>query len=242
LLLKDGEDELEDERGSDEEGLCDDYDNKVQGGDKVVGRAINSLYKRYSLSALRMVKKVKGGDDGDKEGMFKVSSIKKNDTIIFKGGNDYVTYTYVATKSNPKDLQEIELEVKTIEERLGLDFNVAVPEPEYSQDDEKIYGAPEVPALFPGGPEKMNLYLSKMIQRPTEVHDELHFLKSYVQIVVEKDGMLSNIQIVKGAFNCPECDKEALRVVKSMPKFHPAMNNGRAVRSNFVFPVKFDFD
>lgn len=178
----------------------------------------------------------------DKEGMIKVSSIKKNDTIIFRGGNDYVTYTYVATKSNPKDLQEIELEVKTIEERLGLDFNVAVPEPEYSQDEEKIYGNPEVPASFPGGPEKMKLYISKMIQRPAEVHDELHYLKSYVQIVVEKDGMLSNIQIVKGAFNCPECDKEALRVVKSMPKFHPAMNNGRAVRSNFVFPVKFDFD
>lgn len=178
----------------------------------------------------------------DKEGMIKVASVKKNDTIIFKGGKDYETYIYVATKSNPKDLQEIELEVKTIEERLGMDFNFAVPEPEYSQDEEKIYGNPEVPASFPGGPEKMKLYISKMIQRPAEVHDELHFLKSYVQIVVEKDGMLSNFQIVKGAFNCPECDKEALRVVKSMPKFHPAMNNGRAVRSNFVFPVKFDFD
>jgi hypothetical protein len=178
----------------------------------------------------------------DKEGMIKVSSIKKNDTIIFRGGNDYVTYTYVATKSNPKDLQEIELEVKTIEERLGLDFNVAVPEPEYIQDEEKIYDAPEVTASFPGGPEKMILYLSKMIQKPEIEHQGKTKLTSYVKMVVEKNGMLSNIQIVKGAFNCPECDKESLRVVKSMPKFQPAMNNGRAVRSYFIFPVKFEYD
>lgn len=178
----------------------------------------------------------------DKEGMIEISSIKKNDTIIFKGGNDYVTYAYVATKSNPKDLQEIELEVKTIEERLGLDFNVAVPEPEYSQDEEKIYDAPEVTASFPGGPEKMNLYLSKMIQRPEMEHQGKTKSTSYVKVVVEKNGILSNVQIAKGAFNCSECDKESLRVVKSMPKFQPAMNNGRAVRSYFIIPVKFEFD
>lgn len=175
----------------------------------------------------------------DKEGMIKVSSIKKNDTIIFKGGNDYVTYTYVATKSNPKDLQEIELEVKTIEERLGVDFNVAVPEPEYIQDEEKIYDAPEVNASFPGGVEKMNLYLSKMIQIPALAQESTN-QKCYIKMVVEKDGMLSNIQVARGVKNCPECDKEALRVVKSMPKFTPGINNGRAVRSYFVFPVKFD--
>ena len=176
----------------------------------------------------------------DKEGMFKVSSIKKNDTIIFKGGNDYVTYTYVATKNNPKDLQEIELEVKTIEERLGLDFNVAVPEPETIQDEEKIYDAPEVTASFPGGPEKMNLYISKMLQKPEIEHDGRTKLTCYLKMVVEKDGMLSNIQIVKGVPNCAECDKEALRVVKSMPKWIPAIHNGRRVRSYFIFPVKFD--
>ncbi len=176
----------------------------------------------------------------DKEGMIKVASVKKNDTIIFKASNDYETYTYIATKNNPKDLQEIELEVKSIEERLGLDFNVAVPEPEYSQDEEKIYDAPEVTASFPGGPEKMNLYISKMLQKPEIEHDGRTKLTCYVKMVVEKDGMLSNIQIVKGVTNCAECDKEALRVVKSMPKWIPAINNGRRVRSYFIFPVKFD--
>lgn len=176
----------------------------------------------------------------DKEGMIKVSSIKKSDTIIFKGGKDYESYIYVASKNNPKDLQEIELEVKTIEERLGLDFNVAVPEPETSQDEEKIYDAPEVTASFPGGPEKMNLYISKMLQKPEIEHDGRTKLTCYLKMVVEKDGTLSNIQIVKGVPNCAECDKEALRVVKSMPKWIPAIHNGRRVRSYFIFPVKFD--
>lgn len=176
----------------------------------------------------------------DKEGMIKVTSVKKNDTIIFKASNDYETFFYIATKNNPKDLQEIELEVKSIEERLGLDFNVAVPEPENSQDEEKIYDAPEVTASFPGGPEKMNLYITKTLQKPEIEHDGKTKLTCYVKMVVEKDGMLSNIQIVNGVSNCTECDKEALRLVKSMPKFIPGFNNGRAVRSYFIFPVKFN--
>jgi hypothetical protein len=179
----------------------------------------------------------------DKEGMIKVTTIKKNDSVVFKSDKDYEAYFYVANKNNPKELQEIELQLDPIVERIELGFDDVLPIPEeVNQEEDKIYDVPEVAASFPGGAEKMNLYLSKMIQKPEEGDDELHFLKSYVKMVVEKDGMLSNIQIARGANNCPECDKEALRVVKSMPKFTPGINNGRAVRSYFIIPVKFDFD
>lgn len=176
----------------------------------------------------------------DKEGMIKIASIKKNDTVIFNAMNDYLTYLYIAQKNNPKELQEIELELLSIVEQNNIDFNVAVPEPEYGQDEEKIYDVPEVAASFPGGAEKMNLYISKMLQKPEIEHDGRTKLNCFVKMVVEKDGMLSNVQVVKGVSNCPACDKEAIRVVKSMPKFIPGMNNGRAVRSYFIFPVKFD--
>ena len=115
---------------------------------------------------------------------------------------------------------------------------VAIPEP-VNQEEEKIYDVPEVAASFPGGPEKMNLYISKMIQKPA-LEQERTNQKCYIKMIVEKDGMLSNVQVLRGANNCPECDKEALRVVKLMPKWHPAINNGRAVRSYFVFPVTFN--
>jgi hypothetical protein len=47
----------------------------------------------------------------DKEGMIKVATIKKNDSIVFKSDQEYETYFYVASKNNPKELQEIELEL-----------------------------------------------------------------------------------------------------------------------------------
>lgn len=178
----------------------------------------------------------------DKEGMIKVATIKKNDSVVFKSDKDYETYYYVAIKNNPKELQEIELQLDPIVERIDLGFNDVLPIPEkVNQEEDKIYDVPEVAASFPGGAEKMNLYLSKMIQKPALVKETSN-QRSYIKMVVEKDGMLSDIQIARGANNCPECDKEALRVVKSMPKFTPGMNNGRAVRSYFIIPVKFDFD
>ena len=175
----------------------------------------------------------------DKEGMIKVATIKKNDSVVFKSEKDYETYFYVASKNNPKELQEIELQLDRVTERIDLDFDgvVAIPEP-VNQEEEKIYDVPEVAASFPGGAEKMNLYISKVIQKPA-LEQERTNQKCYIKMIVEKDGSLSNIQIVRGILSCPECDKEALRVVKSMPKWLPAINNGRAVRSYFVFPVLF---
>ena len=176
----------------------------------------------------------------DKEGMIKVATLKKNDSVVFKSDKDYETYFYVASKNNPKELQEIELQLDPVTERIELGFNdvVAIPEP-VNQEEEKIYDVPEVAASFPGGPEKMDLHISKMIRNPA-LEQERTNQKCYIEMIVEKDGMLSNVQVLRGANNCPECDKEALRVVKSMPKWHPAINNGRAVRSYFIIPVTFN--
>ena len=175
----------------------------------------------------------------DKEGMIKVSTIKKNDTVLFKSEQYYSTYTYISSQNNPSDLQEIELELQSVDERLGFGSNDPVPIVN-DQRESEIYEMPEVLASFPGGAEKMELYISKVLRKPEMEHNGSTKLNCYVKMVVEKDGMLSNIQLVKGITNCPACDKEAIRVVKSMPKFIPAMNNGRAVRSYFIFPVKFD--
>lgn len=175
----------------------------------------------------------------DKEGMIKVVTLKKNDSVVFKSDKDYETYFYVAGKNNPKELQEIELQLNPVTERIDIGFTDVLPIPEeLNQKEDKIYEAPEVTASFPGGAEKMNLYISKMIQK-TGLEQERTNQKCYIKMIVEKDGSLSNIQIVRGILSCPECDKEALRVVKSMPKWQPAINNGRAVRSYFVFPVLF---
>ena len=57
----------------------------------------------------------------------------------------------------------------------------------------------------------------------------------YVSFIVEKDGDFSNIEVVRGVD--PMIDKEAIRVVKSMPKVTPAKQRGRPVRMSFTLPI-----
>ncbi|MBA4055045.1 MAG: hypothetical protein C0490_10060 [Marivirga sp.] len=59
----------------------------------------------------------------------------------------------------------------------------------------------------------------------------------FVSFVIDKEGVLSDIQVIKGI--SAECDKEALRVIKLMPPWKPGKQNGKAVRCRFVLPVKF---
>ena len=59
----------------------------------------------------------------------------------------------------------------------------------------------------------------------------------YIQFVVEKDGSISQINLVKGVHKI--LDKEALRVVKGMPKWSPGKQRGKAVSVRFTLPIKF---
>jgi protein TonB len=59
----------------------------------------------------------------------------------------------------------------------------------------------------------------------------------FVSFVVDRAGTISEISVVKGI--SAECDKEAVRVVGMMPPWKPGKQNGKAVKSRFVLPVKF---
>jgi len=65
--------------------------------------------------------------------------------------------------------------------------------------------------------------------------------KTILKFVVNIDGSLTNIKVVKGMTGFPECDKEAVRVVKSMPNWIPAKLNGEIVRSYFILPISIHF-
>lgn len=63
--------------------------------------------------------------------------------------------------------------------------------------------------------------------------------KCYVKFAISESGKVSNVLIARGVPDCPECDSEAVRVVKSMPAWSPAVNNGKAVSSWYNLPVAF---
>ncbi len=98
-------------------------------------------------------------------------------------------------------------------------------------------GSVEQQAQFPGGNAALYKFLSTNINYPKEAQENNVQGRVVVQFVVERDGSIGYIRIAKGI--TLSLDKEAIRIVMSMPKWLPARNNGVAVRSWFVLPITF---
>ncbi len=113
---------------------------------------------------------------------------------------------------------------------------VKEPEPEKPKEEE-IFVAVEQQAEFPGGMPALMKWLSNNIRYPEAAQQNDVQGRVIVKFVVEKDGSVSQAQIVKGVDK--DLDKEALRVVNKMPKWQAGKNNGVAVRSYFTLPVNF---
>lgn len=108
------------------------------------------------------------------------------------------------------------------------------------RDEPSILEIVEESAEFPGGRAALLEYLASNMKLP-EIATELGISgKVYLRFVISDQGDISNVMIKKGIADCPECDKEALRVVKAMPKWKPARNNGKAVNSYYNLPVLID--
>ncbi|MCW3083181.1 MAG: Protein TonB [Bacteroidetes bacterium] len=92
---------------------------------------------------------------------------------------------------------------------------------------------------FPGGEAEMMKYIQKNVQYP-QVEKEAGISGTcYVTFVVEKDGSITDVKVLRGVSGGPGCDREAIRVVKSMPGWKAGKQNGREVRVQFNLPIKF---
>lgn len=115
---------------------------------------------------------------------------------------------------------------------------VKEPEPEVVKPkEEEIFVAVEQQAEFPGGQAALMKWLSNNIRYPESAQQNDIQGRVVVKFVVEKDGSIGQASIVRGVDR--DLDREALRVVKKMPKWQPGKNNGVAVRSYFNLPVTF---
>ncbi len=114
---------------------------------------------------------------------------------------------------------------------------VKEPEPEVKPKEEEIFVAVEQQAEFPGGTAAMMKWLNNNVRYPESAQQNDIQGRVIVKFVVEKDGSIGKAEILKGVDR--DLDREALRVVKKMPKWQPGKNNGVAVRSYFNLPVVF---
>jgi len=100
-----------------------------------------------------------------------------------------------------------------------------------------IFTVPEIEPEFPGGIEAMYKFLASNIRYPQLARENNISGKVYVTFVVETDGSLSNFRLLRDIGG--GCGSEAIRVVKTMPKWKPGMQKGEPVRVQFNLPVKF---
>ena len=113
---------------------------------------------------------------------------------------------------------------------------IAQPEPP-KEEETKVFDVVEQMPSFPGGPSALFEYLSKNIKYPVVAEENGIQGRVIVTFVVEKDGSITDVRVVKSVD--PSLDKEAQRVVKSMPRWIPGKQNGSAVRVKYTVPVTF---
>ncbi|MEY4603115.1 MAG: hypothetical protein RIT43_407 [Bacteroidota bacterium] len=107
------------------------------------------------------------------------------------------------------------------------------------KEDNTIYTYVDEEAAFRGGVEQMSRFISKKFRYPSKAIEENIEGRVIIRFVINKRGKVTNVEIEKGLPSCPECEEEAIRIIKSMPKWKPAETNGRKVNCYFRLPINF---
>ena len=125
-------------------------------------------------------------------------------------------------------------------EAVRSDIAVAPPPPPPAPKPEvsnKVFDVVEEMPHFPGGPAALQAFLSSNTKYPVVAQENGVQGRVIVSFVVERDGSITDVKVVRSVD--PSLDREATRVVKSMPRWSPGKQNGSAVRVKYTVPVVF---
>ena len=92
-------------------------------------------------------------------------------------------------------------------------------------------------AKYPGGMDVFYDYIASNVEYPSEAQAAKIEGRVFVEFIVEQDGSISNIQLIKGIGG--GCDEEVIRVIKGMPKWIPGKNDGKPVRQKLIKNILF---
>ena len=107
-------------------------------------------------------------------------------------------------------------------------------------EEDTVYQIVEQMPQYTGGEQAMMKYVAENIKYPQAAKDKNISGRVFVGFVIEKDGSVSNVKVVRGIGG--GCDEEAARVIKEMPKWKPGMHKGKPVRVNYMMPIFFKLD
>ena len=221
-----------------------------------LGKAVAVVGISAGLSALTGCSdKAKEIDNiSEKESKLTVGKVMVKPTETIDGDVEY---------RSPVDTVIIDKDPATVKKRTAP-FKAVAPEPEevdsvaceeeeeeeflicgeirpetWTSDPEstKVFDVVEQMPSFPGGNGKLMEYLTENVRYPEECEDICVQGRVIVTCIIEKDGSVSNVKVVKNLD--PRFDEEAVRVVSSMPQWNPGKQNSIAVRVKYTLPVTF---
>lgn len=167
------------------------------------------------------------------------------------------TVQYVAPKIVDAEEVTDENELKSQDELLETKIQISILDQEGTDDEdavdiadlqqhqvvieekveEQIYRGVEQMPEFPGGEKELMKYLNDNITYPVIAAENGIQGRVTLEFVVSETGAISDVKVIQKLD--PSCDKEAMRVIQSMPKWIPGMQNGRAVKVYYTVPVTF---
>ena len=137
------------------------------------------------------------------------------------------------------DVETESIEINTEDEK-DVEVVIAPPveAPVEEEEEEVIFMVVETMPEFPGGQQALFKYLSENVKYPVIAQENGIQGRVICQFVVNKDGAIVDVEVVRSGGD-PSLDKEAVRVIKSMPKWNPGKQRGKAVRVKYTVPVNF---
>ena len=137
------------------------------------------------------------------------------------------------------DVEVEEIEINT-EDDKDVEVVIAPPveAPVEEEEEEVIFMVVESMPEFPGGQQALFKYLAENVKYPVIAQENGIQGRVICQFVVNKDGSIVDVVAVRSSGE-PSLDKEAIRVIKSMPKWKPGKQRGKPVRVKYTVPVNF---
>ena len=137
------------------------------------------------------------------------------------------------------DVETETIEINTEDEK-DVEVIIAPPveAPVEEEEEEVIFMVVESMPEFPGGQQALFKYLAENVKYPVIAQENGIQGRVICQFVVNKDGSIVDVVAVRSSGE-PSLDKEAIRVIKSMPKWKPGKQRGKPVRVKYTVPVNF---
>ena len=149
-----------------------------------------------------------------------------------------VTTEFEVVEDDAEVTNELVVNAEVTDDTKNIEITPVVVDEEEEEEEQQIFTVVENDPEFPGGMEALYKYLAQNIKYPQLARDNNITGRVYVTFVVERDGSITGCRVLRDIGG--GCGQEAIRVVKSMPKWTPGKQRGKAVRVQFNLPVNFN--